>query len=49
MLQYASVAELDMIINMLEQKPENNNVVENTVFKPAETPSNDKFSIKIVD
>ena len=48
-LQYASVAELDMIINMLEQKPENNNVVENTVFKPAETPSNDKFSIKIVD
>ena len=48
-LQYSSVAELDMIIETLEQK-RRGETVQNTVFK-AEAPatSNDKFSIKIVD
>ena len=48
-LQYSSVAELDMIIETLEQKRRGENV-QNTVFKAeAPTASNDKFSIKIVD
>ena len=48
-LQYSSVAELDMIIETLEQK-RRGETVPNTVFKTPEAPvSNDKFSIKIVD
>ena len=48
-LQYSSVAELDMIIETLEQK-RRGETSQNTVFK-AEEPmsSKDKFSIKIVD
>lgn len=49
-MQYSSLAELDMIINMLENKRTTNiapaNVVQNTT--PAET-ANEKFSIKFVD
>ena len=48
-LQYSSIAELDMIIDTLEQKRRVENVP-NTVFKPAiEQPSNEKFSIKLID
>ncbi len=48
-LQYSSVAELDIIIDTLEQKRRSNNN-ENAVFKNQEmSPSTDKFSIKIVD
>ena len=47
-LQYASVAELDMIINILEQKKASELNLQNTVFKAPET-SNEKFSIKFVD
>ena len=47
-LQYASVAELDMIINILEQKKQTNIAPQNTVFKAPEAP-NDKFSIKFVE
>ncbi len=48
-LQYSSVAELDMIIDTLEQKRRSNNV-ENAVFKNQEpSASAEKFSIKIVD
>ena len=50
-LQYASVAELDMIIETLQQKRKTESVqVPNTVFK-AEAPAApaEKFSIKIVD
>ncbi len=47
-LQYASVAELDMIINILEQKKQTNIAPQNTVFKGPEAP-NDKFSIKFVE
>ncbi|MBR6664029.1 MAG: ParB/RepB/Spo0J family partition protein [Alphaproteobacteria bacterium] len=48
-LQYSSVAELDMIIDTLEQKKQVL-TAQNTVFKAAEeTPLTDKFSIKIVD
>ena len=47
-LQYASVAELDMIIGILEQKKASELNVQNTVFKAPETP-NEKFSIKFVD
>lgn len=50
-MQYSSVAELDMIIETLQQKRRGeSNQAQNTVFKAAEpTPSNEKFSIKIVD
>lgn len=47
-LQYASVAELDMIIGILEQKKSSELSVQNTVFKSPET-QNEKFSIKFVD
>lgn len=47
-LQYASVAELDMIINILEQKKAAEINLQNTVFKAPE-PSNEKFSIKFVE
>lgn len=47
-LQYASVAELDMIINILEQKKASELNLQNTVFKAPKT-SNEKFSIKFVD
>ncbi len=47
-LQYASVAELDMIINILEQKKQTHIISQNTVFKEPET-TNEKFSIKFVD
>ncbi len=48
-LQYSSVAELDMIIDTLQQK-RRGETTSNAVFKTPEAPaSNDKFSIKIVD
>lgn len=47
-MQYASVAELDMIINILEQKKQPDIAPQNTVFK-AQEPSNEKFSIKFVE
>lgn len=47
-LQYSSVAELDMIIETLEQKRRGENN-QNSVFKAPETSANEKFSIKIVD
>ena len=47
-MQYSSVAELDMIIEILQQKRKTETVAENTVFK-APAPSNEKFSIKIID
>lgn len=48
-LQYSSVAELDMIIDTLQQK-RRGETGSNAVFKTPEAPaSNDKFSIKIVD
>ncbi len=46
-LQYASVAELDMILDLLDK--EKQPVVPNTVFKAPEPASGEKFSIKIVD
>jgi ParB family chromosome partitioning protein len=47
-LQYASVAELDMIIDILEQKKGGDVNLQNTVFKAPE-PQNEKFSIKFVE
>ena len=48
-LQYSSVAELDMIIETLENK-KNKTTVSNTVFKePEESQGSEKFSIKFVD
>jgi ParB family chromosome partitioning protein len=47
-LQYASVAELDMIIDILEQKKGGDVNLQNTVFK-AQEPQNEKFSIKFVE
>ena len=47
-LQYASVAELDMIINILEQKKQTDLAPKNGVFKEPE-PSNEKFSIKFIE
>ena len=48
-LQYSSVAELDMIIDTLQQK-RRGETASNAVFKtPEASASNDKFSIKIVD
>ena len=48
-LQYASVAELDMIVETLQQKRKNDTAPQNTVFKAPAAESTDKFSIKIVD
>lgn len=48
-LQYSSVAELDMIIETLEQKRKSETAGQNAVFKAPETETNDKFSIKIID
>lgn len=50
-LQYASAAELDMIISILEKNKKNMiNQVQNTVFKTESTPvNNEKFTIKVVD
>ncbi|MBE6451945.1 MAG: ParB/RepB/Spo0J family partition protein [Alphaproteobacteria bacterium] len=48
-LQYSSIAELDMIIDTLEQK-KRNETSQNAVFKSTEEhSSNEKFSIKLVD
>jgi ParB family chromosome partitioning protein len=43
-LQYASVAELDMIIDILEQKKK----APNSVFKASVPQNNDKFTMKVV-
>ena len=49
-LQYSSVAELDMIIDTLQKKHKiENNQNENTVFKDGGASSSEKYSIKIVD
>ncbi len=51
-LQYASTAELDMIIGILDQKKQVDLGVQNTVFKDAEEQpqsKNEKFSIKFVE
>ena len=51
-LQYASTAELDMIIGILDQKKQVDLSVQNTVFKDAEEQpqsKNEKFSIKFVE
>lgn len=49
-LQYASVAELDMIIETLQQKRKQAAIPgANAVFKAEAFPANEKFSIKIVD
>ncbi len=46
-LQYSSVAELDMIIGILENKKSAEINVKNTVFKQQE--ENEKFSIKFIE
>ena len=46
-MQYASVAELDMIIGILEQKKISELNVKNTNFEKSE--ENEKFSIKFVE
>lgn len=48
-MQYASVAELDMIINILEQKKSSEINLQNSVFKTSEDKPNEKYSIKFVD
>lgn len=50
-LQYASIAELDMIIEILEQKRKNESQpAVNAVFKTdSQTAGSEKFSIKVVD
>lgn len=49
-LQYASVAELDMIIDILEQKRKTEALpASNAVFKADGAAANEKFSIKIID
>ena len=49
-LQYASVAELDMIIDILEQKRKTEALpASNAVFKTDGAAANEKFSIKIID
>jgi len=51
-LQYASPAELDMIIDILEQKRAKTNIINASpvIQAPATTsPINEKFSIKIID
>ena len=47
-MQYASIAELDMIINILEQK-KNSEANKNTQFKTSEEDRNEKFSIKFIE
>lgn len=50
-LQYASPAELDMIVEILEQKRSNEKHSFNPAVDPAPAPSgsSDKFSIKVID
>jgi len=48
-LQYASVAELDMIIDILEAKKSNKPTDNNTVFKPAAPNGNSKFTVKVIE
>ena len=51
-LQYASTAELDMIINVLDQKKQVDLGIKNDVFKDDEVQQqtkNDKFSIKFIE
>lgn len=48
-LQYSSVAELDMIVETLEQKRKTETSSQNDVFKAPAAENTDKFSIKIVD
>ncbi len=50
-MQYASVAELDMILNILEGNRQNESLpTSNTVFKaPEPTAATDKFTIKMID
>ena len=50
-MQYASVAELDMILNILESKRQNESLPSsNTVFKaPVEAEESGKFTIKMID
>lgn len=48
-MQYSSVAELDMIINILEQKKTTELNLQNTVFKAPEPQQNEKYSIKFVE
>jgi len=50
-MQYASVAELDMILNILESKRQNESLPSsNTVFKaPEEAEQSGKFTIKMID
>ena len=51
-LQYASTAELDMIINVLDQKKQVDLGIKNNVFKDDEVQQqtkNDKFSIKFIE
>ena len=50
-MQYASVAELDMILNILESKRQNESLPSsNTVFKAsAEAEQSGKFTIKMID
>ncbi len=49
-LQYSSVAELDMIVEVLQQKRRAVAPTQNTVFKaPEPVAPEDKFSIKIID
>lgn len=47
-MQYASVAELDMIISILDQKKQTDISSQNTVFKDQDS-ANEKFSIKFVE
>ena len=47
-LQYSSIAELDMIVGILDQKKSLEIPEQNTVFKE-EKPTNEKFSIKFIE
>lgn len=48
-LQYASAAELDMIIDILEQKRKTANLGFNAPAEAPSAPSNEKFTMKIID
>ena len=48
-MQYASVAELDMIISILEQKKNSEVNIKNTQTKASEEDQHEKFSIKFVE
>lgn len=48
-LQYASVAELDMIIDILEQKRKNKNLSASQEEIASPTAGNEKFSIKVIE